>query len=158
MFREMCWLVTWQMCSYQGGLWSGLPLYCINSLSWRGIVMCFLCVWMVGWGNVCTHKTGRYLCLGRCAGGWRDGCLAAGRDTAVTGHWDVRRGVHQTHQPQHHHPHQEVPDLLHSRWRPDPGGDQSAPGRARDGQRQQAAGAVHTGQCGGRRGGGGGRG
>ncbi len=32
--------------------------------------------------------------------------------------------------PEHHHPHQEEPDLLHRRRRSDPGGSQRAPGRA----------------------------
>jgi L1 cell adhesion molecule like protein len=31
----------------------------------------------------------------------------------LVGYRDPRRCVHPSHQPQHHHPHQEVPDLLH---------------------------------------------
>lgn len=44
--------------------------------------------------------------------GWRprwrcDGCAAAGCHAALAWHWDPRGGLHQTHQPQHHHSHQE---------------------------------------------------
>ena len=38
--------------------------------------------------------------------------------------------MHQDHRPQHHHPHQEEPDLLHRRGQPDLRGGQRPPGRA----------------------------
>ena len=55
------------------------------------------------------------------------------------GHRDPGRRVHPADRAQHHHPDQEVPDLLHRRRQPAGGDHQGLPGRAGDGGRQQAA-------------------
>ena len=39
--------------------------------------------------------------------------LLAGRHSAVPGHRNPGRGLHQDHRAQHHHPHPQGPDLLH---------------------------------------------
>ena len=62
----------------------------------------------------------------------------------VARHRDPGRRVHAAHRPQHHHPDQEEPDLLHRRGQPDRGDHPRLPGRARDGGRQQAAWASST--------------
>ena len=67
---------------------------------------------------------------GRRAGRRSPGPAAAGRDSPVPGRGDHGRRYDQDHRPEHHHPHQEEPDLLHRRRRSDPGGSQRAPGRA----------------------------
>ena len=53
------------------------------------ITVGYLFRWSVGWGC--------------------DGCSAAGRDPPVPGYRDFGRCLHQAHQQEHHHPHQEVP-------------------------------------------------
>ena len=65
--------------------------------------------------------------------------LLARRHAAVARHRDAGRRVHAPDRPQHHHPDQEEPDLLHRRGRPERRDDPRLPGRARDGGRQQAA-------------------
>ncbi|MEI3014974.1 MAG: Hsp70 family protein [Ruthenibacterium lactatiformans] len=54
--------------------------------------------------------------------------------------------MHQDHRAQHHHPHQEEPDLLHRGRRPDLGRGQRAAGRARVRRRQQALGRFPAGR------------
>ena len=52
-------------------------------------------------------------------GGDVKGAAAAGRYPAVPGHRDHGRRMHQADRAQHHHPHQEEPDLLHRGRQPD---------------------------------------
>ena len=62
----------------------------------------------------------------------------------VARHRDPGRRLHPADRPQHHHPDQEEPDLLHRRGQPERGDDPGVPGRARDGRRQQAARPVQS--------------
>ena len=55
-------------------------------------------------------------------GGEVQGLLLLDVTPPVPGRGDHGRRDDQDHRPEHHHPHQEEPDLLHCRRRPDPGG------------------------------------
>ena len=71
-----------------------------------------------------------------------EGHPAARRDPALAGRRDPGRRDDPAHRAQHHHPHQEVRDLLDRLGQPDLGGDPRAAGRARDGARQPHPGAL----------------
>ena len=73
---------------------------------------------------------------GRRAGRRGQGCAAARRDPAVAGHRDSGRGNHRADPPEHHHPDQEVGDVLDRGGQPDDGRDPRPPGRAPDGDGQ----------------------
>ena len=60
-----------------------------------------------------------------------EGRAAARRDPALARHRDAGRRHHRAHPAEHHHPDQEVGDLLHRGGQPDHGRDPRAPGRAR---------------------------
>ncbi len=70
--------------------------------------------------------------------------LAARRHPALARHRDLGRRVHPAHRPQHHHPDQEEPSVLHRRGQSERGHHPRLPGRARDGGRQQAARPVRS--------------
>ena len=80
---------------------------------------------------------------GRRAGRRGQGRPAARRHAAVAGHRDPGRRDDQAHRAQHHHPDLQEPGVLDRQRQPAAGRDPRAPGRARDGRRQQDAGQVH---------------
>ena len=74
---------------------------------------------------------------GRRARRRREGRAAARRDAALARHRDAGRRHDDAHRAEHDDPDQEGRDLLDRRGQPDRGRDPRAPGRARDGRRQQ---------------------
>ena len=82
-------------------------------------------------------RGGRRRDPGRRAGGRRQGRPAPRRDPAVARHRDPGRRHDDADPAQHHDPDEEDGGLLHRRGQPDHGRDPRAPGRARDGDRQQ---------------------
>ena len=81
---------------------------------------------------------------GRSPQGRRQGRPAARRYAAFAGHRDAGWRLHQADREEHDHPDQEEPDVLDRGGQSDGSDDPRLPGRARNGERQQAARPVRS--------------
>lgn len=76
----------------------------------------------------------------------RQGRPSAGCHSSVPQHRDPRRSRYQADREEHHHPHQEVPGVLHRSGQPALRRDQRRAGREEDGGRQHQSRKVHPGR------------